>query len=291
MKPKWKSWYKFIFCLTILLIPASSWALAIRSFLTVPVAKGGYSAQMRYSFSRFSDGPLSLNVNVVAPFFDYGITNRVALITLFPIVISDFNAPPGGPVSSSNEVGLADIPLLMKVDVFKKHWPARNMGVSLISGLEIPSGDNPFTSNSIDFPLGVVFTVQGTGNEVDLDFIYQINTVGNGIDHGDSINYDISYSRRLLPWTLPESGESPLVLQLALEINGNWVRQSSLSGGGALSNTGGHIIHFLSGFTYIFKNWAVQTAVQIPVHQDLNGFQLENKFNVLVNFGTAGAFF
>jgi hypothetical protein len=274
------------------LTPLSLWAVPIRSTISVRVAKGGWLGLVRYAFSHFSNGPLSLDLNVVAPEFVYGITNRVALISLFPIVINDFDAPPGGGPPSSSQFGLADIPLLVKVDIFNKFWVGQNLGLSLVSGLEIPSGNNPFSSNSIDFPFGVVFTpIQSLGNEVTMDFIYQINTEGGGIQHGDTMTYDISYTRRLLPWKLPETGE-PSTWSIILEMNGTLVRQSSLSGGGgSLPDTGGHTLFFLPGLQWAYNNWGVQAGVQIPVFQDLNGTQLKDKFNVLINFGHGGAFF
>jgi outer membrane putative beta-barrel porin/alpha-amylase len=281
----------FVFLL-IQWTPISLWAGPIRSFFTSPVAKGGFAVVSRYAFSHFSKGPLSLDLNIEGINFAYGITSRVALETLFPIVVSDFDAPVGGPVPSSTETGLADIPFYFKIDIFKRHWPRKNLGLSLLTGIEIPSGDNPFSSNSIDFPFGWIFTFQHISNEITADFIYQINTEGNGIEHGDQINYDFSYTRRLLPFKLPQLGEPNFVMQLVLEMNGVYIRQSSLTGGGALPDTGSHTLFFLPGFQFIFKGLVVmQTGVQFPLFQHLNGNQLENKYSVLVNLGYVGAFF
>jgi hypothetical protein len=289
MKHCWKTLYKFFFCL-ILLTPASLGAHPIKSFLAEPISEGGWAAEIRYTFSHFSNGPLSLDLNVMAPFFAYGVNRHLTLITVFPIVTSDFDAPAGGPIPSSFKVGLADFPILAQINVYRKDWKAQNLSFSLIGGLEVPSGQAPFTSNSIDFPFGAVFTFQQVGNEVYADYIYQINTEGNGINNGDHMTYDVAYKRRLLPWNLPDSGE-PVALSIDLELNGDVRRVGSLIGGGSLPNDGGNTLFFLSGLELFFKNWIIQTGVQTPIFQSLNGIQLKDKFNILVNIGTTGNFF
>ncbi len=293
MKRNLKWSFQFFILLSLSIINSPLQAYPIATFISVPVAKGGYAFQSEILYQNFRNDTAGLKLDTVAfpQLFAYGITNRVTIFTVIPLVYADFNVP-GFLVG--NEFGVADIPIALKEDIYRKQSHLQNIQFSLTQGIEIPSGDDPFTSNSIDFPfLGGVFTWQTPGNEIDQDFSYKINTDGGGgFNEGDEFFHDTAYSRRLLPWKLPEEGQ-PFQWNVVLELNGHYAKRDTGGGDFLFANSGGYTLLLTSGFNFIFpkKNFNLDVAAQVPMIQDLNGTQLENQYNVLVRFTHGGAFF
>jgi hypothetical protein len=282
--------------LGILFWPNDLHATPVHAFTSIPVAKGEFIYQSQFIYSRQNAGTpagdLHANSFIFPQIFLYGPTSRATIITVVPFVDFDFNAPaalaPFG-IESFTTFGVADIPFFFRYTFFHKDWIHQYIDLSILTGIEVPSGDNPFTSNSIDFPLGGIVTWQSTGNEIDADVSYKINTEGGGIEHGDQVIYDIAYSRRLLPWQLPEQGVSNQ-FNLVVELNGIYSKMDHNNPGGD-DNTGGNTLLISPSLQYIFgpanegKPFSVSAGVQLPIVQDLNGTQLKTKFNTIFVFG------
>lgn len=266
-------------------------AYPINTFITVPVAKGGYQIRSKFQYNQLRNDDFGLKTDIFAfpQIFIYGIADRFVVFGVVPLIYGDFNVP-GFLVDKT--FGVGDVPIAVREDIFRHQSHLQNIQFSLSQGIEIPSGDHPFTSNSIDFPfLGWTFTWQTAANQVDADMNYRINTQGDGIDKGDELFHDVSYSRRLFPWTLPEEGE-PTVLNLVLELNGHYTKHDTGAGDFAFANSGGYTLLFSPGVNIILPgHMSFDVGGQIPIVQDLNGVQLDDKFNVIFEFNYAGAFF
>ncbi len=267
----------------------------INTLVAIPVAEGGYVARSELRYIRSSNGPLHLNLFIFPQIFVYGITEKLSVIGVIPLAYSDFNAPAGPPFSdlgivSSTDFGVADIPLTLRYDIFKKDWVNHFLRVGLLGGLEIPTGDDPFSSHSIDFIPGVVMTYQSQGQAVDADFQYKINTHGNNVDVGDEILYDVSYSRRLLPWKVPEKGEK-MQFNFVLELNGRYQRPSSVIGGPQIADSGGHVLFISPSVQWHIKNATPYVGVLVPIYQSRNGNQLRDDFTFVTGVAFNGVFF
>ncbi len=167
------------------------------------------------------------------------------------------------------DVGVADITLLGKYRFFQKDRPGVTTRVAVLGGLELPTYDDPFSSESFDPIVGAVFTHQRLNGWVDWDVLYKANT-GGGLDKSDAVRADIAYSQRLF------SGEGerlgPWGLYGVAEMNGSYL-------------TDGSTFLFASpGLQLITPRWIVEAGVQAPVHRDASSPRLEPDFTTVLSF-------
>ena len=164
--------------------------------------------------------------------------------------------------------GVADIPLQLKWRVWQKDELLKTTRFALIGGLEVPSYDRNFSSRSFDPITGVVWTCQEKDWWLDWDVLYQLNT-GQGEFRNDVLKYDVAYSRRLLPLEIP--AKKPWGLYGVLELNGSY------------TTDGSHLIFGSPGLQLITPQAILETGVQLPMVQELNGNQLKHDFTLVLS--------
>lgn len=247
-------------------------AAGINTNVALPVAKGHFIFRSQVRYTRATDDPSGagrrLHLIEFPNVLVYGPAERMALFFVFPVLYRDLN---GG--SPRRTGGVGDLTFLYRYEIYKQDWILRTFRIALFGGLEVPSGDSPFSSGSIDVPLGVVATYQTARQEIDGDVSFKINTTGTGVDHGDEIFYNLAYQLRILPWRLPEEGV-PHQLNAVLEFNGHFTQKDE-GGGVSLPDTGGHILFLSPGLQYLMKRVILEASFQFPAVQDLNGSQLK----------------
>lgn len=259
----------------ILLIPSSLYAVGINTDAALPVPQHHIliRTQARYTFA--DDDPSGADRRLhqlqLPTVLIYGVTAKTVLFGMVPFVYRD--------LSGSETGGIGDLTFLVRQEIAKRDWSLKTWRLALLGGLEIPSGDDPFSSHSIDFPLSLVTSFQTHRLEIDADVRYKINTEGNGTDHGDNLFYNLAYQHRILPWSLPEGG-IPNQLNLVLEMNGQWTQKDKIVGGAVNTNSGGNTIFLSPGIQYVMKRVILETSFQYPILQDMNGSQLKTTFAV-----------
>lgn len=265
-------WVGLVF---ILLIPSSLYAVGINTDAALPVPKQHVliRTQTRYTFAHNDPSGAGRRLHQLQfpTVLVYGVTAKTALFGMAPFVYRD--------LSGSETGGIGDPTFLLRQEIAKKDWPLKTWRLALLGGLEIPSGDDPFSSHSIDFPLGLVTSFQTHRFEMDVDVRYKINTEGNGTDPGDDLFYNLAYQHRVFPWRLPEAG-IPNQLNLVLEMNGQWAQKDRIVGGAVNANSGGNTIFLSPGLQYVMKRVIVEASFQYPILQELNGNQLKTQFAV-----------
>ncbi len=211
---------------------------------------------VRQQFRYFDGGddptPAGRDVDrfVAVTSFVYGLTPEVTLIGNIPLVYRNLSLP--APATGSEDFGLADPRILAKVRLFKNDFGINSTArISALGGLEFPSGDDTFSSDSLDPLLGVVGTFAADRHGSSLALLYKINTGGDD----DTLKWDAAYTFRLRP---AEFGAGPqTAIYGVLELNG-------------LSDVGGQHQLFLSpGAQFVTGRWTIEGTVQIPVWQDL----------------------
>ena len=140
-------------------------------------------------------------------------------------------------------------------------------------------------SGSWDPLVGVVVTYQALGYQVDGQLGYQFNTEANDLEVGDVARMDGSFKRRIWPRKLGSG--VPAFVYGVIEANLSH-QQKNRFNGSTNPDTGGTRLFLTPGLQYVAKRWIVETAVQLPVLQDLHGDALENdyvaRFSVRINF-------
>lgn len=266
----------WILFFSLLFVPHLGMAVGINTNVALPVAKGQslIRVQTRYTFANHDPAQTGRRLHELEfpMVFGYGVSSQMALFGVVPVVYRN--------LSGVQNQGIGDLTFLLRQEIAKKDWHLRTFRLALLGGLEIPSGDRPFTSNSLDIPLGLVSSYQTHQEEWDCDLHYQINTEGLNRDHGDNFFYNLAYQRRILPWKLPETG-LPNQLNLVLELNGEWTQRDENIGGGVIANTGGHMLFLSPGLQYVLRQVILETSFQYPVVRDLNGNQLESTYAII----------
>lgn len=266
---------KKIVAALIVFLPATVHAVGINTNNALPVAKQHVvvRTQARYEFADNDPSGAGRRLHRLQfpTVLVYGATAKTALFGMTPLVYRD--------LSGSKAGGIGDLTFLARQEIAKKDWLLKTWRLALLGGLEIPSGDDQFSSHSIDFPLGLVTSLQTHRFEIDADVRYKINTEGSGTNHGDNLFYNLAYQHRIAPWRLPEAG-IPNQLNLVLEMNGQWTQKDEAVGGAVNANSGGHTILLSPGIQYVMKRVILETSLQYPILQDLHGSQLKTTFAV-----------
>ena len=281
-------------CLCLACILATSWAAAARaapeSFNTaLPVAEGEFVFREQFILDQSGDDPSGADRDRTAwalvSVLGYGATSDLALFGVVPYVDRSLDITQGGTRRTRSASGLGDISLFGRYTVFRRDWPGRTLRVASFAGLELPTGDDDESDSFGRLPAsvqpgsgswdpfgGVVLSYQTLDFEVDAQASYRANTKANDFEFGDVARLDGALQYRLWPRELGSG--VPGFLYGVLEANLIHRDKDQFSGTND-PDSGGLSLFILQGLQYVTKRWIVETGVQIPVVQDLNGTALE----------------
>ncbi|MEE8045085.1 MAG: transporter [Thermodesulfobacteriota bacterium] len=265
----------------------------INSNVALPVRKGGLIFRSQMRWIKASDDPTSQrrerDVIVIPNVLLYGATRDLALFAVFPYIFRTlkFPDPETGNRINQKDNGIGDLSLIARYTVYAKDYPSGTFRLAPLFGIKIPTGDDdlrPITTDSFDLQFGVVSTVTWDfgRHELDADAVYRVNTEADNFDKGDSLTYDLSYQLRVFPWNLPERGV-PNFINLVAEANGFFAKRNSVNGS-TVGNSGGNIIFLSPGLQYAARRYIIESSIQLPVIQDLNGNQIEADFVWTIGF-------
>jgi len=297
---------KLFFAGAVLLITGGvvSHALAapitFNTALAVPKGEGIFRAQTKYIRSTQDDSPMDRELDVwAAPLIGvYGLTGKWALFGIVPVWAKTLDVTTPAGRRTRDVKGIGDIRLFARYTAWQKDQPGKTFRIAPFAGIEVPTGKDDekddlgrlpqplqLGSGSWDPFFGVVLTRQTLGWEVDASISYQVNTETSDFRFGDMARLDLSYQHRLWPRKL-RSG-IPGFFYGVLESSLLWRDNNEVSGSPD-PDSGGTVWYLTPGLQYVRKRFVIESAVQIPVAQHLNGDALENDFigtlSVRVNF-------
>lgn len=239
--------------------------------LTPP--KGGSIFRLQYMYSeadRFGDIE-HLNTSAVKGTYVYGLKEDLALFLTVPYQnrqVDRFDRE-FGRIEDAHD-GVGDLTFLAKYRFWQDdRRPGETLRWAALGGLNLRSGDSDFSSDSYDPIAGTVFTWQRDRGRLNADLVYQFNT-GRGEFGHDALRYDLSYSHRLLPAVF-EAGNA-WELDAVAELNGRYVVDGS------------HEVFLSPGLQFITQQWILETSIQLPVIQDLNGPETDYRFVIGFRF-------
>ncbi len=265
----------------------------INSNVALPVRQGGFVFRSQVKWLRATDDPTSLNreVNVVAVpnVLVYGATPDLALFAIFPYIFRqvEFTDAASEQRINKNENGIGDLTLLARYTIYARDYPSGTFRIAPLAGIKIPTGDDdlePITTDSIDLQFGGVSTITWDfgRHEIDADVIYRINTEAKSFESGDDLTYDLAYEFRLYPWTLPDVG-TPNFIYLVAEANGIYSQKGKL-GSETIDDSGGHTLFLSPGLQFATRRYILESSIQLPAIQDLNGGQVKTDFILTAGF-------
>lgn len=232
------------------------------------------------------DGSRDVRAVLMPVSLNYGLLRDLTLALNVPWIRKELvpQSPAGGPTTTAS--GIGDIRLLAKYRFFRADGFQKTLQLAALGGIKLPTGatdvrlpDGGFLpmplqvgSGSADPLLGLSGTGIWDWRVAHLSFFYRPARRG-GRDYrlGDLFDYNAVTNFRV--WTRPYPGPE---LYLGAEINGE-VRGRDDTAGVSVENSGSHRLFFSpTAVFFLFRNLTLESSLQFPVFQALNGTQLED---------------
>lgn len=192
----------------------------------------------------------------------YGIQSDLSISALLPV--KHRRMRDGDTGDRERDFGIGDITTQLKWRIHQHDFgPIDTSRFSLIAGVQIPTFDRPFSTESVNPMLGGVYThVQGR-HGFNASGVFKFNTgtgtsnnLGGGEGKADALFYDASYLYRVWP------------AAYTADTLGAWYGVVELNG---IYETNGDNELFLSpGIMYEARTWTVEASIKVPVWQELD---------------------
>ncbi len=263
-----------VLVLTVLAPTAGHVALAagINTDVALSPPEGGTIVRSQWRYSELDgddtslDREVTMSVNPVT--IVHGVTENFTILATTPIVRREIDFGSATGMQDDNDTGVADIPLLAKYRFYQHDQPGITTRWSVLGGAELPTYDEPFSSDSLDPIIGTVWTHQRLEWELDWDVLYQVNT-GGGLDGDDELRADVALSYLLF------GGEGPTLgawgLYAVGEINAKYIADGSTQVFGS------------PGLQFITPRWILEAGIQLPILQDMDSPRLETDYTAVLS--------
>jgi len=256
----------------------------------LPVAEGMGIFRSQIKLAHKSGDATSHNrvvtITAVPLVLAYGVSSRLALFGVLPYVNKRMDITMGAMRVRRQTQGLGDGKLFARYTVFQADHPGDTLRIAPFAGLKAPTGRHdkrdafgllprPLQSGSGSWDpfAGVAITRQTLDWEFDTAASYRLNTKAFGFEFGDEARLDASFQYRVLPHSMENDG-GPAFVYAVLESNLIWNGRNRLAGATDF-NSGGTTWNLVPGLQYVTRRYVLETAVQIPVVQQLSGTALE----------------
>lgn len=207
----------------LLLVPAGVQAIGIRSFVALPVNKGGAVART------LGEHQAQRDINSLTGNVAYGLSGTQTLFLAVPYRLSDGEGQ-----------RLGDINLLYRHLLWSGRLTGKTLRLGAFTGVVIPTD----SGRDYQLQLGGVMTAYWQRHEVDADFLWR-----EGLGQApDMARYDISWQYRLSPAVYPEWG-----------IPAQWNSVVELSGRRQENNKVNHFV--TAGIQRIWPQWVLEGGV------------------------------
>jgi hypothetical protein len=215
------------------------------------------------------------------------IPNRLVVGGAIPYLDKELETKVGGSRRRLENSGFGDVTLFSKVQVLQKDRPGETTRLTLLGRVKLPTGEHhardpdgnflarplQVGTGSFDISGGAVLTNLKQRWGVNADLLYTATTEDESFRFGNALRYDLALAFRVAP-KVYEAYPSPQ-LNLFLEFNGETQERNRLRGD-SLADSGGTTIFVSPGIQYMFgRTLLIESSVQLPVVENLNGDQLE----------------
>jgi len=256
----------------------------------LPISEGVGIVRSQIKLVRKTGDTSALNRDVsvitVPLVLAYGLSPKLVLFGVLPYVSKHMDISVGANRIRRSTQGLGDGKVFARYTVYQQDRPGDTLRIAPFLGLKMPTGAHdtrdvfgllPRTlqsgSGSWDPFAGITMTRQTLDWEFDTAASYQVDTKAYDFEFGDKARLDASFQYRVLPRSLEDVGVAAFVY-VVLESNLIWNGKNKLAGATDI-NSGGTIWNLTPGLQYVTRRYVLETAVQIPTIQRLNGVALE----------------
>ncbi len=280
-----------IVIMMISLLSFATWGMAgpITFNSALPLSEGTGILRAQVNLLHQSGDATALKRNVTATAIPlvlaYGVSARLALFGVLPYVNKRMDINIGANRFRRNTQGLGDARFFARYTMYQQDRPGDTLRIAPFAGMKTPTGahntrDAPGLlpqplqsgSGSWDPFVGIAITRQTLDWELDTAVSYRMNTKASGFEFGDEARLDGSFQYRVLPRTLEDIGV-PAFVYAVLESGLIWNGRNRLAGV-VDNNSGGTVWNLVPGLQYVTRRYVLETAIQIPAIQRLNGTAL-----------------
>ena len=280
-------------CVMVVMVFMSAVEAAPITFNTaLPVAKDEYLFREQFVLNQSGKDPGNLNRDRTAitavTTLAYGINHKLSVFGILPYQSIELELDMAGQRIKRENSGVGDLSVFGRYIFHQHNQPGETFRLAAFAGLKVPTGDENASdgigslppavltgSGSRDIFAGLVLTHQTLDYQIDGQLSYRVNNEANNFEAGNLFRLDGSLQYRMWPRSLGSG--VPAFLYGVLEVN--LVNQEKNKVGGVDDNNSGGTRLFISpGVQYVTRRWIAETALQIPVSQNLHGTALENDY-------------
>jgi hypothetical protein len=257
----------------ILLIgaPVYGAGISVDAGLTPPEDRWIIRTQLRYMQRK--DDPTAMNQKMDTYSFPlvvaYGFRPDLTLMIKQPIKHRNMSMTG----SVNRDTGFDDLFVLGKYKLYRRNTREYTFGIASTLGLEFPTGDDDFGSETWDLEPGLFASWRSGPWASDFSISYKWNGFAdrgkNGLNPGDELSVDLALAHQ---FSIGERAD--MSLTPVLEFNYKHLTQDRLSGRN-VSNTGESLFFVSPGIKFTKSSFILEALVQFPVWQDQEGSQLK----------------
>ena len=182
--------------------------------------------------------------------------------------------------TTTRSTGLGDLFVLAKYKAYRRNTSRYTLGIAPTLGLELPTGDNSFTSETWDLNAGLYISGRSGPWAKDFNIAYAWNgAAGRGKDDvnpGDELSLDWAVAHQ---FNIGEKASLALAPVLELSYANIWPDRAN---GQDLSDTGESVLYLSPGGKCSMSWLILEALVRIPVRQDQRGSQLKRDVGMLI---------
>jgi len=272
--------FLFIFvCANMLAMKsANAGGISVDAGLTPPEDRWIFRTQMRYMQQKDDPTPMDreMEMYAVPVVLAYGLRSDLTL--LVKQVTKSRKMTMAGSVS--RDTGLDDLYILGKYKLYRLNTRDYTLGVAPTLALELPTGDDDFTSDTWDLEPGLFASWRSGPWASDFSVAYKWNGFADdgraGLNPGDELSADLALARQF-----SIGGSSDVTIAPVLEFSYRHISPDDISGHD-VTNTGESLFFISPGAKFTKSSFILEALVQIPTRQNQKGSQLEQGTRFIV---------
>lgn len=274
-----KKWISIFFALQIFISSnINGEGISVDAGLTPALDRWIFRTQMRYwqRVNQSSSMNQKMNMMMFPAVLAYGAKSNLTIMVRQIFVERQMIMNQ----TKIRDFGIGDLYIMGKYKLYRRNTPSYTFGLSTIIGLECPTGESTFTSDTWDLNSGIFASYRRGALAMDINLAYVWNGMlkkgKNIINPGNefSLDYAVAYQISL-------SNNAKTALAPVLEFSYKNSDSNQLEGT-EISNTGESVFLIAPGLKLTMSSVIFEVLYWLPVRQNQTGIQFERKAGLLV---------
>jgi hypothetical protein len=270
----------FVLAVKLAWVPASANAAGISVDAGLTPAEDRWIIRTQFRYMQRKDDPTPMNQKMDTYAFPvvvaYGF--RPDLTLMVRQTVKHKKMSMGG--SISRDTGPDDLFVLGKYKLYRRNTRKYTFGIASTLGLEFPTGDDDFSSETWDLKPGLFTSWRSGPWASDFSVAYKWNGFADrgvgGINPGNELSLDWA-----LAYQFSFGEKARVSLAPVLELSYKNILSDRLHGRD-LPNTGESVLYLSPGIKLTVSSFILEALLQFPVWQDQEGTQLKQGTRLII---------